>query len=61
MAHITGGGLPGNTERIIPDGLAAHVRLLPEMTPSIFGHIMRMGNVPMEEMYSTFNMGIGYV
>ncbi len=61
MAHITGGGLPGNIERIIPDGLAAHIHLLPEMTPPIFGHIMRIGSVPLEEMYSTFNMGIGYV
>ncbi|MDR2018214.1 MAG: phosphoribosylformylglycinamidine cyclo-ligase [Syntrophobacterales bacterium] len=61
MAHITGGGLPGNIERIIPDGLAVHICLSKEKVPPIFNHIMDLGNVPFEEMYSTFNMGIGYV
>lgn len=61
MAHITGGGLPGNIERIIPDGLAAHIHPTRQSVPAIFGHIMRLGEVPLEEMYSTFNMGIGYV
>jgi phosphoribosylformylglycinamidine cyclo-ligase len=61
MAHITGGGLPGNIERIIPDGLTAHIDLYREMVPPIFTHIMNLGNVSFEEMYSTFNMGIGYV
>jgi phosphoribosylformylglycinamidine cyclo-ligase len=61
MAHITGGGLPGNIQRIIPDGLTANMRLDLERVPNIFNLIMRMGNVPLEEMCSTFNMGIGYV
>lgn len=61
MAHITGGGLPGNIKRIIPDGLAAHIELKQNMIPEIFRVTMRLGNVPVEDMYSTFNMGIGYV
>lgn len=61
MAHITGGGLPGNIRRIIPDGLAAHIELVDEKIPPIFKLIQRLGKVPVEDMYSTFNMGIGYV
>ena len=61
MAHITGGGLPGNIERIIPDGLAAHIELSGQKVPPIFTHIMNLGGVHLEEMYSTFNMGIGFV
>lgn len=61
MAHITGGGLPGNIERIIPDGLSARIHLLPQGIPTVFGHIMRLGEVPFAEMCSTFNMGIGFV
>ncbi len=61
MAHITGGGLPGNIERIIPDGLTARIELPRDRVPVIFTHIMRLGDVPFEEMCSTFNMGIGYI
>jgi len=61
MAHITGGGLPGNIERIIPDGLAAHIVLSREKVPPVFTHMMSLGGVSFEEMYSTFNMGIGFV
>ena len=61
MAHITGGGLPGNIERIIPDGLEARIRIEEDQIPRVFTHIMKLGNVPFEEACSTFNMGIGYV
>jgi len=61
MAHITGGGLPGNIKRIIPEGLMAEIDLPEERIPYIFKLIMKLGNVPIEEMCSTFNMGIGYV
>jgi phosphoribosylformylglycinamidine cyclo-ligase len=61
MAHITGGGLPGNIKRIIPEGLMAEIDLSEERIPYIFKLIMKLGNVPIEEMCSTFNMGIGYV
>jgi len=61
MAHITGGGLPGNIERIIPDGLTAHIALSREKVPPVFTHMMNLGGISFEEMYSTFNMGIGFV
>lgn len=61
MAHITGGGLPGNVERIIPHGFSAVINLSMKKIPRIFGLLMELGNVSFEEMCSTFNMGIGYV
>jgi phosphoribosylformylglycinamidine cyclo-ligase len=60
MAHITGGGLPGNVNRIIPDGLCAHLSVAKD-PPDIFSMIMRRGNAARDEMYATFNMGIGFV
>ena len=61
MAHITGGGLPGNIQRIIPEGLAAHINIDINKVHPIFKVIMKLGNIQMNEMYATFNMGIGYV
>ncbi len=60
MAHITGGGLPGNVSRIIPAGLRAHLAIAKE-PPEVFKVIMKLGNVARDEMYATFNMGIGFV
>jgi len=61
MAHITGGGLPGNISRIIPKGLGAHLQVDRNTIPAIFNLIEKLGNVPFEEMCATFNMGIGFV
>lgn len=61
MAHITGGGLPGNIKRIIPDGLKAKITIKKDNVPEIFHIIKNLGNVPQEDMFSTFNMGIGFV
>ncbi len=61
LSHITGGGLMGNTMRIVPEGLMLNVdwRAWPE--PLIFDIIRREGNVPEEDMRRTFNLGIGLV
>lgn len=61
MAHITGGGLPGNISRIIPKGLGAHLHVSKNEIPPIFNLIQQLGSVPFEEMCATFNMGIGFV
>jgi len=61
MAHITGGGVPGNLNRIIPDGLSAHVRKRVLPIPPIFEFIRKEGDIDEAEMYSAFNMGVGYV
>lgn len=59
MAHITGGGLQENIERVIPDNLSIEYTL--PRIPLIFQWIQERGNIGFEEMMSTFNMGIGFV
>lgn len=61
MVHITGGGLPGNIERVLPEGLSAHLEVQGDRVPPIFKVIQNMGNVQVEEMCATFNMGLGFV
>jgi phosphoribosylformylglycinamidine cyclo-ligase len=61
MVHITGGGLPGNIKRIIPEGLSARVDLKGSRVPYIFKLIGKLGNIPVDELCATFNMGAGYV
>jgi len=60
MAHITGGGLPGNLNRVLPEGLDAHVECSSWEVPPIFRFLQAHGDVAEEEMYRVFNMGIGY-
>ena len=60
MAHITGGGLIENVPRIIPDGLSACIFKEKIKVPEIFDYIKAKG-VPEEEMWGTFNMGIGFI
>ena len=60
MSHITGGGIPGNIMRTIPDGFSIVIDETKWKKPLIFDIIMALGNVPEEEMKRTFNMGIGY-
>ena len=60
MAHITGGGIPENLPRCIPDGLTAHVDYNSWKMPEIFSKIMLAGEIPEEEMKRVFNLGIGY-
>ena len=61
MAHITGGGLEENTNRIMPEGLKAHIDWNSWRLPEVFSKIMLAGEIPEEEMKRVFNMGIGYV
>ncbi|WP_090569043.1 phosphoribosylformylglycinamidine cyclo-ligase [Belnapia rosea] len=60
-AHITGGGLPGNLPRVLPDGVAAEVDAGSWSVPAVFGWLARTGNVAPEEMLRVFNCGIGMV
>ena len=61
MAHITGGGLLENIPRVLPKGVRAH--LYPErwQRQAIFDLIARLGDVSNEQMYRTFNMGLGLI
>lgn len=61
MAHITGGGLPGNIPRVIPQGLTVHIFSQSWTLPRLFDLIEREGKVDRKEMYRVFNMGIGMV
>ena len=61
MVHVTGSGLPGNIKRIIPKGLCADIHLSQERIPGIFKLIMKLGNIELHEMCSTFNMGVGFL
>ena len=61
MAHITGGGLPDNLARCLPEGCRAVVERKSWHVPAIFELIMDLGRVSDEEMYHVFNMGVGLV
>jgi phosphoribosylformylglycinamidine cyclo-ligase len=61
MAHITGGGLPGNLNRALPPTLDAVVDTKSWSIPNLFLQLERAGGVDRHEMYRTFNMGVGMV
>ena len=61
MAHITGGGLTENIIRVIPDGLGLDIDASTLALPPVFDWLQREGAVPREEMWRTFNCGIGFV
>ena len=61
MAHITGGGLTENLPRTLPPGLGAEIDRSTWDVPPIFRFLQKNGNVPVDEMFRTFNMGIGFV
>jgi phosphoribosylformylglycinamidine cyclo-ligase len=61
MAHITGGGLPENLDRALPQTLDAVIDLGSWKVPDVYKVLMKAGSVEPAEMYRTFNMGVGMV
>ena len=61
FAHITGGGLPGNVPRNLPDGTRAVLDARRWERPPVFDLVQREGGVPWDDMLQTFNMGLGLV
>lgn len=61
LAHITGGGLYENLPRVLPEGLGIEVEEANIPSLDIFDFLMEEGNIAKEEMYNTFNMGVGMV
>lgn len=61
LAHITGGGLPENLPRILPDNTTAHIDTNSWEWPAVFKWLQEKGNVDSYEMYRTFNCGVGMV
>lgn len=60
-AHITGGGLPGNVPRVLPEGMGARLRRASWVEPAIFGLLRDAGRIDEESMLRTFNCGLGMV
>jgi phosphoribosylformylglycinamidine cyclo-ligase len=61
VSHITGGGIIGNTSRVIPKDLSIEIAWDAWKRPYIFQMIQQLGNVPEEDMRRTFNLGIGMI
>jgi phosphoribosylformylglycinamidine cyclo-ligase len=61
LAHITGGGLPGNLNRILPETLDAAVDTSTWTVPTLFRQLQTAGGVATDEMFRAFNMGVGMV
>ena len=61
MAHITGGGLTDNVPRVLPEGTAARIDRSTWDVPALFSWLVDKGDVPDEDAWRTFNMGIGLV
>jgi phosphoribosylformylglycinamidine cyclo-ligase len=60
MSHVTGGGIPGNVPRVLPDGLGLHLEGAWKRPP-VFDLIQRGASVAEAEMRRTFNLGVGFV
>ena len=61
MAHITGGGLLENLPRVMPKNTSAHINAASWTAPAVFSWLQEQGNIAQEEMYRTFNCGLGMV
>lgn len=61
LAHITGGGIPGNLQRVLPEGLGAVIDRSTWDIPPIFRLLQEAGGIKTEEMDRVFNMGIGMI
>lgn len=59
LAHITGGGLPGNLPRVLPPGTRARLEISRWPRPPLVDLIARLGQVEPRELFDTFNMGLG--
>ncbi len=61
MAHITGGGIPGNLSRVLPDTVDARISKSSWPVLPVFDYLKKAGNIDPQDMFNAFNMGIGYV
>jgi phosphoribosylformylglycinamidine cyclo-ligase len=60
LAHISGGGLPGNVIRVLPEGSRAVIERSRWNVPHVFEVLQGLGDIPLGDMFRTFNMGIGF-
>ena len=61
LAHITGGGIPGNLPRVLPSGVRAEIDLGAWPVPPIFKYLAKLGKIESDELLRSFNMGVGMV
>ncbi len=61
FAHITGGGLPGNVPRVLPQGMGLHIDLGAIVSQPVFHWLAKAGGIEQAEMLKTFNCGVGFV
>ena len=61
LAHITGGGIPGNLPRILPSGVRAEIDLSSWPVPAIFKYFAKIGKIESDELLQSFNLGIGMI
>ena len=61
LAHITGGGIPGNLPRVLPSGVKAEIDLGSWPVPPIFKYLAKIGNIETDELLQSFNLGVGMI
>ncbi len=61
LAHITGGGIPGNLPRVLPGGVKAEIDLASWPVPAIFKYLAKLGKIDTGELLQSFNMGVGMI
>jgi phosphoribosylformylglycinamidine cyclo-ligase len=61
LAHITGGGIPGNLPRVLPSGVQAQVDLGAWPVPSLFKYLAKIGKIETDELLQSFNLGVGMI
>jgi len=61
LAHVTGGGIPGNLPRVLPSGVKAQIDLASWPVPSIFKYLAGLGKDDTDELLQSFNMGVGMI
>jgi phosphoribosylformylglycinamidine cyclo-ligase len=61
LAHITGGGIPGNLPRVLPSGVQAQVDLGGWPIPPIFKYLAKIGKIETDELLQSFNLGVGMI
>jgi phosphoribosylformylglycinamidine cyclo-ligase len=61
LAHITGGGIPGNLPRVLPSGVRAKIDLASWPVPPIFKYLAAVGKIENDELLQSFNLGVGMI
>jgi phosphoribosylformylglycinamidine cyclo-ligase len=61
LAHITGGGIPGNLPRVLPSGIKAKIDLASWPVPLIFKFLAKIGKIETDELLQSFNLGVGMI